>query len=158
MLRLQSGMATDGKPKRVRFNQRVAEVAKYLEEHPTLPTPPTVPAVATSPGGEQTLDPAKYAAILEPVFRKQRLSKLAELDPEHPDPVKAIDVLNRMDRIYAPETPSVVNNDNRTQILMAYSEEQLEWLIAAMKKGLPAVALAQAGVVEVIVQDSTETK
>lgn len=96
-------MATTGKPKRVRFNQRLVEVAEYLEAHQPLPHEPTIPAVATTPGGPQTLDLAKYAAILEPVFRRQRLSKLAELDPEHPDPVKAIDILNKMDKLYAPE-------------------------------------------------------
>lgn len=45
-------------------------------------------------------DASKYATIMSLVKRKERLSKLAESEPEHPDPIRAIDLLNKMEQIY----------------------------------------------------------
>ena len=46
------------------------------------------------------------ALVMSLLQRKERLSELAEADPEHPDPVKAIAELNRMERVYGPEQPT----------------------------------------------------
>lgn len=46
------------------------------------------------------MDASKFAAVLSLAKRKERLSKLAEPEPEHPDPMRAIDLLNRMDNLY----------------------------------------------------------
>ena len=43
---------------------------------------------------------ATSEAVMSLLKRKERLSKLALPDPEHPDPIKAIDTLNRMERVY----------------------------------------------------------
>jgi len=45
----------------------------------------------------------------------------------------AADQLNKLDRLYAPELPSNTYNDNRTQILMAYSPEQLRALSVELR-------------------------
>ncbi len=44
----------------------------------------------------------------------------------------AADQLNKLDRLYAPELPPA-NIDNRTQILMAYSPEQLRALSVELR-------------------------
>ena len=46
------------------------------------------------------------ALVMSLLRRKERLSELAKPDPEHPDPVKAIAELNRMERVYGPEQPT----------------------------------------------------
>ena len=38
--------------------------------------------------------------VMSVLKRKERLSRLAVPDPEHPDPVRAIDILNRMENLY----------------------------------------------------------
>ena len=38
--------------------------------------------------------------VMSLLKRKERLSRLAEPDPEHPDPMRAIDILNRMESVY----------------------------------------------------------
>ena len=43
---------------------------------------------------------ATSAKVMTLLRRKERLSALAEPDPEHPDPIKAIDTLNRMESVY----------------------------------------------------------
>ena len=70
--------------------------------------------------------------VMSILRRKERLSSLAEPDPEHPDPVAAIKELNRMESIGLPREKGDTNVDNRTQILMAYSLEQLRALLKAM--------------------------
>ena len=97
------------------------------------------------------------AAIADARERKTWLSKvLRNVNADEPQTTQAglaaSDQLNRMERIYAPETPGSTYNDNRTQVLMAYSVEQLEALLVAMKAG------ERKALAEVIVQDSTETE
>ena len=77
---------------------------------------------------------ASSAKVMSALKRKERLSRLAIPDPEHPDPVAAIKELNRIEGIGLPRGDPPVSNDNRTQILMAYSPEQLRALLAAMSK------------------------
>ena len=72
-------------------------------------------------------------AIMAVHQRKERLSELARLTPDTFDPIKAIDVLNRMERIYAPEG---ANGATGIKITVVYVEKQRE----------------------VIVQESTESK
>ena len=84
------------------------------------------PTIATEIERKELLT-ASLRGVLPPAERP-------ELTPELR--LKASDQLNRMERIYAPETPGTTINDNRTQVLIAYSVEQLEALLAAMKKGV----------------------
>ena len=77
-------------------------------------------------------DKLNAPAIAEVKERKTWLSKvLRNVNLGEPIPVQAglaaSDQLNKMERLYAPET--VVHNDNRTQILMGYSLEQLDALL-----------------------------
>ena len=84
------------------------------------------PSIATQIERKELLT-ASLRGVLPPAERP-------ELTPELR--LKASDQLNRMERIYASETPGTTINDNRTQVLMAYSVEQLEALLVAMKKGV----------------------
>lgn len=80
---------------------------------------------------EMGIEPGKYTAIMSTLKRKQRLSKLAEADPEHPDPVRAIAELNRMERVYGDPAPT--GDVYNTQIFAGYTVEELRAMIAAMK-------------------------
>ena len=79
---------------------------------------------------------AQSSAIASAIERKEALSRVLREPETGPYPIQAVisasDQLNRMERVYDDRTPVV--NDNRTQILMAYSPEQLRALLAAMSK------------------------
>lgn len=51
-------------------------------------------------------DAANSDAIMSIRQRKARLTLLALPDPEHPDPMRAIDLLNRMEQVYVERTQS----------------------------------------------------
>lgn len=55
------------------------------------------------------LQEADDPGILSIQQRKQRLSELAQPNPIHPDPLRAIDILNRMENLYVqrPDTTEV---------------------------------------------------
>jgi len=78
---------------------------------------------------------ATSAAIATLIERKEALSRVLREPETGPYPIQAViaasDQLNRMERVYDDRTPVV--HDNRTQILMAYSPEQLRALLEAMK-------------------------
>ena len=59
---------------------------------------------------ELGMDASKFAAVLSIAKRKERLSRLAEPDPEHPDPMRAIDLLNRMESLYVDRTQGEVTH------------------------------------------------
>jgi len=67
--------------------------------------------------------------------RREALTRIIRNPQQGPyairDVIAAGDQLNRLDRLYVPEQPTPIN-DNRTQILVGYSEEQLRSLLAAM--------------------------
>ena len=73
---------------------------------------------------------AETAGILSLSQRKLRLSQLASRDPDHPDPVRAIAELNRMERVYD-DRPS--GDTFNTVVLAGYSLDQLEGMLRAIQ-------------------------
>ena len=110
------------------FSPRTA----YLSAHRAIQNDTVAAAI------EQQNALATSENVMSLIRRKERLSELAIPDPEHPDPVRAIAELNRMERIGEPRgSAGDTNIDNRTQILMAYTPEQLRALLSAMEKASP---------------------
>ncbi len=77
--------------------------------------------------------PEKFAAILNVVERKERLSRLAQSDPDHPDPVAAIKELNRMESIGIAKSVSLnVNLDLQAELTQTFSVDELRALLGKM--------------------------
>ena len=53
-----------------------------------------------APAIQAAQEAATSEKVMSVLRRKERLSHLAEPDPEHPDPIHAIDLLNRMESLY----------------------------------------------------------
>mgnify|MGYP001583286490 CR=1 FL=1 len=108
------------------------ENAAHVRAYETVRKPAVAKAIAEMQ--EKTMS----AAIATLIERKEALSRVLREPESGPYPVQSViaasDQLNRMERVYGDAKPSETNIDNRTQILMAYSPEQLRALLAAMSK------------------------
>ena len=76
---------------------------------------------------------AKVMSLLQ---RKERLSRLALPDPEHPDPIRAIDTLNRMESVYVDKSLNLNATLDLTE-LAGFSLDELKALLGATTQAVP---------------------
>lgn len=109
------------------YGSGVNENAAHVMAYDNLRKPTVLAAIA------EQRDAAKFAAALSVVERKERLSRLAQPDPEHPDPVAAIKELNRMESIGIVKSVNVnVNLDLQAELTQTFSVDELKALLGKM--------------------------
>ena len=74
---------------------------------------------------------SKFAAVLSLAQRKERLSKLSLAEPRSHDPIRAIDILNKMDDVYTQHVSLSIERP-----LRSYSPEELRALLTRMEPAI----------------------